>query len=65
VRLHYNGILLPLPANILLGVKWTGMANTLAYYDTTIITVVISFVAQAPGPYTIKHFTAVINSVLW
>jgi hypothetical protein len=35
------------------------MANTLAYYDATIITVVISFVAQAPGPYTIKHFTAV------
>jgi hypothetical protein len=40
------------------------MANTLAYYDTAIITAVKSFIVQAPRPYVIKLFTAVICEFL-
>ncbi len=40
------------------------MANTLAYYDMATITAVKSFLVQAPGVFTIKLFTSVINSLL-
>jgi hypothetical protein len=39
------------------------VANTLAYYNTVIITAVKRFIVQAPG-VSIKLFTTVINSVL-
>jgi hypothetical protein len=48
-KLHSNGRLLALPANIRL--RWKGMAvaNTLAYYITATITAVKSFIVQALG----------------
>ncbi len=36
------------------------VTNTLAYYDAAIITVVKSFILQAPEPNVIKLFTLVI-----
>ncbi len=38
VGLHYNGWLQALPENIGQGRKWVATANTLAYYDTELIT---------------------------
>jgi hypothetical protein len=38
--LHSNGRLIALPTNIRLGWKKMEKANTLAYYDTAIITVI-------------------------
>jgi hypothetical protein len=35
--------------------------NTLAYYDTAIVTAVKSFIVQAPGGNVTKVFTVVIN----
>ncbi len=40
------------------------MANTLAYYDTAIITAVKSFIVQAPGDNVMKPFTAIIYAFL-
>jgi hypothetical protein len=37
------------PPNIRLGWKWLILANTLAYYDKARITVIKSFIVQAPG----------------
>jgi hypothetical protein len=34
------------------------MANTLAYYDTAKITVVISFIVHAPGVIIMKRFSS-------
>ncbi len=42
-RLHSNGRLLALFANIRLGWKWMEVSNNLAYYDTATITAVKSF----------------------
>jgi hypothetical protein len=39
------------------------VANTLAYYDMSTITVVKSIIVLAPGDCTIKSFTAVIVAV--
>ncbi len=39
------------------------MANTLAYYDTTTITAVKSFIVQAPGANVIKLFKAVVYKI--
>ncbi len=36
------------------------MSNTLAYYDTATITVVISFIVKAPVANVIKLFTSLI-----
>ncbi len=41
--------LLVLPTNIRLGWKSMQVENTLAYYDTAIITAVKMFIVQAPG----------------
>ncbi len=38
--LHNKGHLLSLPINIRLGCKWITVTNTLAYYDTDLITAV-------------------------
>jgi hypothetical protein len=38
------------------GWKWTAVASTLAYYDTTTIIVVKRFLVQAPGPNVINLF---------
>ncbi len=53
-KVFYSGSLLVLPTNIRLGWKSMQVANTLAYYDTAIITAVISFIVQAPGPNDTK-----------
>jgi hypothetical protein len=47
-KVFYSGSLLVLPINIRLGWKLMQVANTLAYYDTAIITAVKSFIVQAP-----------------
>jgi hypothetical protein len=44
-----SGSLLVLHTNIRLGGKAMQVANTLAYYDTAIITAVKSFIVQASG----------------
>jgi hypothetical protein len=36
------------------------VANTLAYYDTVTITVLKSFIVQAPGPNVLNLFTSII-----
>ena len=41
-----------------------GVANTLAYYDTAIITAVKSFIVQAPGACIIKLITDIIYGFL-
>jgi hypothetical protein len=48
-RLHSDGRLLTMPANIIQEWKWMAVENTLAYYDMRTITAVISFTVQAPG----------------
>ncbi len=58
--MFHSGSLLVLPTNIRLGWKSRQVANTLAYYDMAIITVVKSFIVQAPGANVINLFTAVI-----
>ncbi len=60
--MFHSGSCLVLPTNIRLGWKSMQVANTLAYYDTAIITAVKSFIVQASEVGTIKLFTAVINS---
>ncbi len=47
--MFHSGSLLVMPTNIRLGWKSVQVANTLAYYDTAIITAVKSFIVQAPG----------------
>jgi hypothetical protein len=47
--MFHSGSFLVLPTNIRLGCKSMQVANTLAYYDTAIITAVKSFIVQAPG----------------
>ncbi len=47
--MFHSGSHLVLPTNIRLGWKSIQVANTLAYYDTAIITAVKSFIVQAPG----------------
>jgi hypothetical protein len=59
-KLHSNGRLLALPANIRLRWKSMAVANILAYYVTATITAVKSFIVQATGACTKKLFTAVI-----
>ena len=49
IWLHFNGKLQALPANIRLALKWTVVANTLAYYDAATITALKSFIVQARG----------------
>jgi hypothetical protein len=46
--IHSMGRLLALPENIRLELKRQTIANTLAYYDTTEITIVKGFIVQAP-----------------
>ncbi len=60
--LHLNGSFLAFPTNIRLGCKSITVANTLLLqygknYGRK------SFMVQAPGVYTMKHFTDTINSV--
>jgi hypothetical protein len=43
----HSGGLPALPANIRLAYKWIEVATTVAYYDTTKITAVKSFIVQA------------------
>jgi hypothetical protein len=45
-KLHSNGRLLALPANIRLRWKLMAVANTLAYYITATITAVKNFIVQ-------------------
>jgi hypothetical protein len=45
----HSGSLPVLPTNFRLGWKSMQVANTLAYYDTAIITAVKSFIVLAPG----------------
>jgi hypothetical protein len=40
------------------------VANTLAYYDTATITAVKSFIVQALGSRTIKHYEFIIYGKL-
>ncbi len=40
------------------------VANTLAYYDTASIRAVKSFMIQAPGTCSLKHFVAIINTTV-
>jgi len=40
------------------------VANTLAYYDTIIITAVKRFVIKTPGPKAQNHFKATIYQCL-
>jgi hypothetical protein len=47
--LHFNGWLQAFPANIILWRKTMAAANTLAYYKSTTITAIKSFIAQDPG----------------
>ncbi len=44
--LFSKGRLIAFPANIRLGLKWMGLANTVAYYEMVTITAVKSFIAQ-------------------
>ncbi len=48
-RLHSDGRLLALSANIRLGWKGKAEGNTPAYYHTATIVAVESFIEQAPG----------------
>ena len=59
-KVFHSGSLLVLPTNIRLGLQSIKVANTLAYYDTAIITAIKSFIVQAPGASVKKLFTAVI-----
>jgi hypothetical protein len=62
-KVFHSGCLLVLPTNIRLGWKSMQVANTLAYYDTAIITAVKSFMVQAPedsGQSNKTSFTAAI-----
>ncbi len=43
-------------ANIRLRYKWMGVTNTLAYSAAVLITVVESFVIQAPGDNNSNYF---------
>ncbi len=47
MRLYFKGRLLALPVKIIPGWKRKAVANTLAYYDTAIITAERSFTVQA------------------
>ncbi len=47
MRLQSNGRLVALPSNIRLGWKCVEVANALARYDVTTITVKTSFIVQA------------------
>ncbi len=53
-KVFHSGSLLVLPTNIRLGLQSIKVANTLAYYDTAIITAVKSIIVHAPGACTIK-----------
>ena len=46
--MFHSGSLPVLPTNIRLGWKSMQVANTLAYYDTAIVTAVKSFIVLAP-----------------
>jgi hypothetical protein len=46
---HSHSRVLALPTNIRHGWKRMAVANTLAYYETVIITAVKSFIVKAPG----------------
>ncbi len=48
--MFHSGSLLVLPTNIRLEWKSMQVANTLAYYDTGIITAIKRFIVQAPYP---------------
>jgi hypothetical protein len=49
-----------LASKYLTRVEVNGSVNTLAYYNTAIITVLKCFAVQAPGPNVIKLFLSVI-----
>jgi hypothetical protein len=53
--IHYIGRLLALPSNFRLVWKWMALASTLAYFDTSKITAVKSFIVQAPGLLISKY----------
>jgi hypothetical protein len=55
-KVFHSGSLLVLPTNIRLGWQSIKVANTLAYYDTAIITAVKSFIVQAPGVNVTKKY---------
>jgi hypothetical protein len=50
-----------LPANIKLGWKGLPDTNTLVYYKNPKITTIKSFIVQAPGGSTYKHWTCLKN----
>ncbi len=62
-KMLHSGKLQPCLQNTRLGQKWLAEANNLAYYEMTKVTVVKSFIVQAPGSFTIKHVMSVIISV--
>jgi hypothetical protein len=57
-KVFHSGSLPVLPTNFRLGWKSMQVANTLAYYDTAIITAVKSFIVRAPGANVTKHFVS-------
>ncbi len=64
VRCSALVVSLSCPQNIRQGCKSVQVANTLAYYDTAIITAVKSFIVHAAGDCTIKLVVAVIYGFL-
>jgi hypothetical protein len=59
-----QGRLLALPKNYRQAWKGLPGANTLAYYENSLLTHVKYFIILAPGTFTIKLFTAVIVAVV-
>jgi hypothetical protein len=54
-KVFHSGSLPVLPTNFRLGWKSMQVANTLAYYNTAIITTVKSFIVLAPGANVTKN----------
>jgi hypothetical protein len=55
-KVFHSGSLPVLPTNFRLGWKSMQVANTLAYYDTAIITAVKCFIVRAPGANATQNF---------
>ncbi len=62
--MFHSGSLLVTPTNIRLGWKSVQVANTLAYYDTAIITAIKSFIVQAPGLNYILFVKLTLKSLI-
>ncbi len=63
-KVFHSGSCLVLHTNIRLGRKSMQVANTLAYYDTAIITAVKRFIVQAPGVKLLKLFLCNVSQYL-